>query len=154
MVNFAFRMHIGCCMGPCNCVALDPWHNDFRMNWWATNSCSLDSLRFCANFQKRLVKQHNTKVINLPLIFSTSKIFYALHSDRVLCHFCFKPKKVTNEVLSVDSSRKSQALISSVILLKTALDALPLLSKVTVITFLIVDINFIWLVVLSRVLKS
>ena len=53
-----------------------------------------------------------------------------LHSDRVLCHFCFKPKKVTNEVLGVDYARKSQMLISSIILLKTALDALPLLSKV------------------------
>ncbi|EEF31729.1 DNA mismatch repair protein mutS, putative [Ricinus communis] len=49
--------------------------------------------------------------------------------DRVLCHFCFKPKKVTNEVLG-DNARKSQVLISSIILLKTALDALPLLSKV------------------------
>lgn len=56
--------------------------------------------------------------------------FFAHPSDRVLCHFCFKPKKVTNEVSGVDSSRKRQMLISSVILLKTALDALPLLSKV------------------------
>nr|XP_048320551.1 DNA mismatch repair protein MSH4 isoform X2 [Ziziphus jujuba var. spinosa] len=51
-------------------------------------------------------------------------------TDRVLCHFCFKPKKVTNEVLGVDSSKKSQMLVSSIILLKTTLDALPLLSKV------------------------
>ncbi|XP_059456672.1 DNA mismatch repair protein MSH4 [Corylus avellana] len=51
-------------------------------------------------------------------------------TDRVLCHFCFKPQKVTNEVLGVDCARKSQMLISSIILLKTALDALPLLSKV------------------------
>nr|GMD65940.1 DNA mismatch repair protein MSH4 [Ipomoea batatas] len=54
----------------------------------------------------------------------------ALHSDRVLCHFCFKPKKVTNEVLATDNARRSQNLISSIILLKTALDALPLLSNV------------------------
>jgi DNA mismatch repair protein MSH4 len=51
-------------------------------------------------------------------------------SDRVLCHFCFKPKKVTIEAMSVDRAKKSQVLVSSVILLKTALDALPLLSKV------------------------
>jgi len=51
-------------------------------------------------------------------------------SDRVLCHFCFKPKKVTIEAMSVDRSKKSQVLVSSVILLKTALDALPLLSMV------------------------
>lgn len=53
-----------------------------------------------------------------------------LRPDKVLCHFCFKQKKVTNGVLAIDNSRKSQILISSIILLKTALDALPLLSKV------------------------
>ncbi|KAF3944662.1 hypothetical protein CMV_028886 [Castanea mollissima] len=50
-------------------------------------------------------------------------------TDRVLCHFCFKPKKATNGVLGIDYARRSQMLISSIILLKTALDALPLLSK-------------------------
>ncbi|CAJ1928563.1 unnamed protein product [Sphenostylis stenocarpa] len=40
------------------------------------------------------------------------------------------PKKVTAEALAVDRAKKSQVLVSSVILLKTALDALPLLSKV------------------------
>ncbi|KAL6005051.1 hypothetical protein ACLOJK_005612 [Asimina triloba] len=40
------------------------------------------------------------------------------------------PKKVTNEVLGLANARKSQLLISSIILLKTALEALPLLSKV------------------------
>nr|GEV03072.1 DNA mismatch repair protein MSH4 [Tanacetum cinerariifolium] len=50
---------------------------------------------------------------------------------RVLCHFCFKAKKVTNQVvLGIDNGRKSQLLISSIIVLKTALDALPFLSKV------------------------
>ncbi|VFQ64712.1 unnamed protein product [Cuscuta campestris] len=52
-----------------------------------------------------------------------------MHIDRVLCHFCFKPIKVTNEVAS-ENAQRSQKLISSIILLKTALDALPLLSKV------------------------
>ncbi|CAK7356353.1 unnamed protein product [Dovyalis caffra] len=75
----------------------------------------LDSLRLCVSFQKRL---------------SWSDLVHVLHSDRVLCHFCFKPKKVTNEVLGADNARRSQVLISSIILLKTALDALPLLSKV------------------------
>lgn len=56
--------------------------------------------------------------------------FHAFNVDRVLCHFCFKPKKVTNEVLGATNARKSQVLISSIILLKTALEALPLLSKV------------------------
>ncbi|XP_054823415.1 DNA mismatch repair protein MSH4 isoform X2 [Prosopis cineraria] len=60
----------------------------------------------------------------------TDGLDHALNSDRVLCHFCFKPKKVANESLVVDHAKKSQVLVSSVILLKTALDALPLLSKV------------------------
>ena len=60
----------------------------------------------------------------------------SLHSDRVLCHFCFKPKKVTNGILGIDNARRSQMLISSIILLKTALDALPLLSKVTIFALL------------------
>lgn len=51
-------------------------------------------------------------------------------SDRVLCHFCFKPKKVIAEALAVERAKKSQVLVSGIILLKTALDALPLLSKV------------------------
>lgn len=68
------------------------------------------------------------------------------HSDRVLCHFCFKPKKVTNEVLGIDNARKSQILISSVILLKTALDALPLLSKVHLVNFLYILSFFISLI--------
>ncbi|KAG2375791.1 DNA mismatch repair protein [Vigna angularis] len=50
--------------------------------------------------------------------------------NRVLCHFCFKPKKVIAEALAVERAKKSQVLVSGVILLKTALDALPLLSKV------------------------
>ncbi|GJU39474.1 DNA mismatch repair protein MSH4 [Tanacetum coccineum] len=58
---------------------------------------------------------------------------YSPHNNtgRVLCHFCFKPKKVTNQVvLGIDNGRKSQLLISSIIVFKTALDALPFLSKV------------------------
>ncbi|KAF7126754.1 hypothetical protein RHSIM_Rhsim11G0009700 [Rhododendron simsii] len=69
---------------------------------------------------------------NEQLFFSLSQVLrkFPKETDRVLCHFCFKPKKVTNEVSGIDNARKSQILISSVILLKTALDALPLLSKV------------------------
>lgn len=69
---------------------------------------------------------------NEQLFFGLSQVLrkFPKEIDRVLCHFCFKPKKVTNEVLGIDNARKSQILISSVILLKTALDALPLLSKV------------------------
>lgn len=52
--------------------------------------------------------------------------------DKVLCHFCFKPKKVTDEVLKPPNGRKSQMLISDIIVLKTALDALPFLSKVPI----------------------
>ncbi|KAA8521355.1 hypothetical protein F0562_012026 [Nyssa sinensis] len=69
---------------------------------------------------------------NEQLFFGLSQVLrkFPKETDRVLCHFCFKPKKVTNEALGIDNARKSQILISSIILLKTALDALPLLSKV------------------------
>ncbi|XP_057449791.1 DNA mismatch repair protein MSH4 isoform X1 [Lotus japonicus] len=75
----------------------------------------------------------------LDELMSNEQLFFALcqvlrkfpkETDRVLCHFCFKPKKDTIEALAVDRAKKSQMLVSSVILLKTALDALPLLSKV------------------------
>ncbi|KAF7828437.1 DNA mismatch repair protein MSH4 isoform X1 [Senna tora] len=69
---------------------------------------------------------------NEQLLFGLSQVLrkFPKETDRVLCHFCFKPKKVTNESLVADHAKKSQVLVSSVILLKTALDALPLLSKV------------------------
>ncbi|KAB2054008.1 hypothetical protein ES319_A12G225800v1 [Gossypium barbadense] len=69
---------------------------------------------------------------NEQLFFGLSQVLrkFPKETDRVLCHFCFKPKKITNEVLGADDAKKSQMLISSIILLKTALDALPLLSKV------------------------
>ncbi|KAF6141600.1 hypothetical protein GIB67_001152 [Kingdonia uniflora] len=71
-------------------------------------------------------------VSNEELFFGLTQVLrkFPKETDRVLCHFCFKPKKVTNEVLGVDNAKKSQVLISSIILLKTALEALPLLSKV------------------------
>ncbi|KAI7751887.1 hypothetical protein M8C21_002614, partial [Ambrosia artemisiifolia] len=69
---------------------------------------------------------------NEQLFFGLSQALrkFPKETDRVLCNFCFKPKKVTNDVVSIDNSRKSQVLISSIIVLKTALDALPLLSNV------------------------
>ncbi|XP_060179942.1 DNA mismatch repair protein MSH4 isoform X2 [Lycium barbarum] len=81
----------------------------------------------------------NTRLDCLDELMSNEQLFFGLsqalrkfpkETDRVLCHFCFKPKRVTNEVLTSDNGRRSQIMISSVILLKTALDALPLLSKV------------------------
>ncbi|MED6219937.1 MutS protein msh4 [Stylosanthes scabra] len=81
----------------------------------------------------------NARLDCLDELMSKEQLFFGLsqvlrkfpkETDRVLCHFCFKPKKVTNEALAVDHAKKSQVLVSSVILLKTALDALPLLSKV------------------------
>ncbi|CAO2819470.1 unnamed protein product [Amaranthus hypochondriacus] len=66
---------------------------------------------------------------NEQLFFGLSQVLrkFPKETDRVLCHFCFKPK-VTSKVLAGDGARKSQMIISSIILLKTALDALPLLS--------------------------
>ncbi|XP_048435889.1 DNA mismatch repair protein MSH4 isoform X1 [Pyrus x bretschneideri] len=81
----------------------------------------------------------NARLDCLDELMSNEQLFFGLaqvlrkfpkESDRVLCHFCFKPKKITNKVVGVDCARKSQVLVSSIILLKTALDALPLLSKV------------------------
>ncbi|RDX85856.1 DNA mismatch repair protein MSH4, partial [Mucuna pruriens] len=81
----------------------------------------------------------NARLDCLDELMSNEQLFFGLcqvlrkfpkETDRVLCHFCFKPKKVTAEALAVDRAKKSQVLVSSVILLKTALDALPLLSKV------------------------
>ncbi|KAL0542098.1 hypothetical protein IC582_022187 [Cucumis melo] len=68
---------------------------------------------------------------NEQLFFGLSQALrkFPKETDRVLCHFCFKQKKVTNEVLHPGDAKKSQNLISSIILLKTALEALPLLSK-------------------------
>ncbi|KAJ0559006.1 putative DNA mismatch repair protein MutS, core [Helianthus annuus] len=62
----------------------------------------------------------------LQLFFGLSQALRSFQKklvNRVLCHFCFKPKKVTNEAVSIDNARRSQVLISSIIVLKTALDA-------------------------------
>ncbi|XP_074576670.1 DNA mismatch repair protein MSH4 [Curcuma longa] len=70
---------------------------------------------------------------NEELFFSLSQVLrkFPKETDKVLCHFCFKPKKVTEEALrSTIKTRKVQMLISDIIVLKTALDALPFLSKV------------------------
>uniref|UniRef100_A0A0D9WYW4 DNA mismatch repair proteins mutS family domain-containing protein n=1 Tax=Leersia perrieri TaxID=77586 RepID=A0A0D9WYW4_9ORYZ len=81
----------------------------------------------------------NTRLDCLDELMSNEELFFGLtqglrkfpkESDKVLCHFCFKPKKVTDEVLKPANGRKSQMLISDIIVLKTALDAIPFLSKV------------------------
>ncbi|KAL3829897.1 hypothetical protein ACJIZ3_018699 [Penstemon smallii] len=81
----------------------------------------------------------NARLDCLDELMSNEQLFFGLsqalrkfpkETDKVLCHFCFKPKKVTTGVLAIDNSKKSQILISNIIVLKTALDAVPLLSKV------------------------
>ncbi|CAI0413177.1 unnamed protein product [Linum tenue] len=81
----------------------------------------------------------NTRLDCLDELMKNEQLFFGLtqvlrkfpkETDRVLCNFCFKPKKVTNEVMGVDNFKKSQVLISNIIVLKTTLDALPLLGKV------------------------
>lgn len=92
--------------------------------------------RFYVNFQKRLVskvRRSRTLIVasnQYKLGFLSHNFYRPQLSDRVLCHFCFKPKKVTEAVLGFDNTRRSQNMISSIILLKTALDALPLLAMV------------------------
>uniref|UniRef100_A0A0D3GR22 DNA mismatch repair proteins mutS family domain-containing protein n=1 Tax=Oryza barthii TaxID=65489 RepID=A0A0D3GR22_9ORYZ len=81
----------------------------------------------------------NTRLDCLDELMSNEELFFGLtqglrkfpkESDKVLCHFCFKPKKDTDEVLKPANGRKSRGLISDIIVLKTALDAIPFLSKV------------------------
>ncbi|KAH7665786.1 DNA mismatch repair protein MutS core domain-containing protein [Dioscorea alata] len=81
----------------------------------------------------------NARVNIADELMSNEELFFGLsqglckfpkETDKVLSHFCFKPKKVTDVVLKPANGRKSQMLISSIIILKTALDALPFLSKV------------------------
>ncbi|EER99382.2 DNA mismatch repair protein MSH4 [Sorghum bicolor] len=81
----------------------------------------------------------NARLGCLDELMSNEELFFGLtqglrkfpkESDKVLCHFCFKPKKVRDEVLKPANGRKSQKLISDIIVLKTALDAIPFLSKV------------------------
>ncbi|KAJ3675546.1 hypothetical protein LUZ60_004588 [Juncus effusus] len=81
----------------------------------------------------------NARLNCLDELVSNEELFFGLaqglrkfpkETDKVLCHFCFKPKKVTDEILKPRNGRKSQMLINDIIVLKTALDALPFLSKV------------------------
>lgn len=72
--------------------------------------------------------------ITCKMKLANNNFFGPLLADKVLCHFCFKPKKVTDEVLKSPNGRKSQMLISDIIVLKIALDALPFLSMVNAST--------------------
>nr|CAB3457960.1 unnamed protein product [Digitaria exilis] len=81
----------------------------------------------------------NARLDCLDELMSNEELFWGLtqglrkfpkESDKVLCHFCFKPKKITDEVLNPANGRRSQMLISDIIILKTALDAIPFFSKV------------------------
>ncbi|KAK1286211.1 DNA mismatch repair protein MSH4 [Acorus calamus] len=80
----------------------------------------------------------NARLDCLDELMNNEELFFGLsqglrkfpkETDRVLCQFCFKPKKVTDEVLKPINAKKSQMTIANIILLKTALDALPFLSK-------------------------
>ncbi|KAI7987829.1 DNA mismatch repair protein MSH4 [Camellia lanceoleosa] len=133
-----------------NLEIIDPLHSTL---WGTTNKkrCLFHMLKTTrtiggtrllrANLLQPLkdIETINTRLDCLDELMSNEQLFFGLsqvlrkfpkETDRVLCHFCFKPKKVTNEVLGIDNARKSQILISSIILLKTALDAMPLLLKV------------------------
>ncbi|CAA6666805.1 unnamed protein product [Spirodela intermedia] len=81
----------------------------------------------------------NARLDCLDELMSNEELFFGLiqglrkfpkETDRVLCQFCFKHNKVTDAVVGQSDSKKSQVLISNIIVLKTALDALPFLSKV------------------------
>ncbi|XP_020263533.1 DNA mismatch repair protein MSH4 isoform X2 [Asparagus officinalis] len=85
------------------------------------------------------IKTINARLDCLDELMNNEELFFGLsqglrkfpkETDKVLCHFCFKPKKITEEILKPANGRKSQLLISNIIILKTALDALPFLTKV------------------------
>ncbi|EPS66790.1 hypothetical protein M569_07983, partial [Genlisea aurea] len=85
------------------------------------------------------IKTINARLDCVDELMSNEQLFFGLsqalrkfpkETDKVLCHFCFKHKKVPSGIMAIDNSRKSQILISSIIILKTALEALPLLLKV------------------------
>lgn len=88
--------------------------------------------RVFANFQKKLVSLYIllNKISHVGYLSNDYHQLFNILLDKVLCRFCFKPKKVTEEVLRPANGRKIQILISDIIVLKTALDALPFLSKV------------------------
>ncbi|BBM99050.1 DNA mismatch repair protein MSH4 [Marchantia polymorpha subsp. ruderalis] len=67
---------------------------------------------------------------NEQLFFGLSDVIqkFPKDTDRVLCSFCFRQKK--GSVDTTASTRRSQVLVAAIILLKEALDLLPLLSKV------------------------
>ncbi|PKA46451.1 DNA mismatch repair protein MSH4 [Apostasia shenzhenica] len=81
----------------------------------------------------------NARLDCLDELMSNEELFFGLvqvlrkfpkETDKVLCHFCFKTTKATGEVVKPANGRKSQIMIANIIILKSALDALPLLSKV------------------------
>ncbi|XP_031502633.1 DNA mismatch repair protein MSH4 isoform X2 [Nymphaea colorata] len=69
---------------------------------------------------------------NEELFFGLSEVLrkFPVETDRVLCHFCFKQKRAVSKTFGLLNARKSQITIARIILLKTALLALPLLLKV------------------------
>ncbi|XP_078442827.1 MUTS-like protein 4 isoform X1 [Wolffia australiana] len=80
----------------------------------------------------------NARLDCLDELMSNEELFFGLiqslrkfpkETDRVLCQFAFKHNRVTAAVVGPPNSKRSQELISNIIVLKTALDALPFLSK-------------------------
>nr|POF05539.1 dna mismatch repair protein msh4 [Quercus suber] len=121
-------------------LGLDTYYKQYYLCLAATAATIKWTRLLRANLLQPLkdIETINARLDCLDELMSNEQLFFGLsqvlrkfpkETDRVLCHFCFKPKKVTNGVLGIDYARRSQMLISSIILLKTALDALPLLSK-------------------------
>ncbi|KAG0452722.1 hypothetical protein HPP92_025386 [Vanilla planifolia] len=81
----------------------------------------------------------NARLDSLDELMNNEELFFGLvqvlrkfpkETDRVLCQFCYKTTKASGEAKKPESGRKSQMMISNIIILKTTLDALPLLSEV------------------------
>ncbi|KAJ7520528.1 hypothetical protein O6H91_19G009400 [Diphasiastrum complanatum] len=81
----------------------------------------------------------NARLDCMDELTSKEKLFFglsqALHKfpknlDRVLCHFCFSKRKITEDITGSASTKRSQAIVASIILLKEAIQLLPPLLEV------------------------
>ncbi|KAL0913014.1 hypothetical protein M5K25_016443 [Dendrobium thyrsiflorum] len=122
-------------------LGLDTYHKQYYLCLAAASATIKWARLLRANMLQPLkdIETINARLDCLDELMSNEELFFGLvqvlrkfpkDTDKVLCHFCFKTTKVTGEALKSANARKSQMLISNIIILKTALDALPLLSKV------------------------
>jgi hypothetical protein len=115
------------------------FHYFFRRRWQRMRNFSLEFLKHSWSFQQILVNtvkmdhKHLIYQWSLQKIVNENFVFWNLNivKDRILCHFCFRQKKTVPSLHNSSGAKRSQALISSIILLKQAIEVLPALTEVT-----------------------